>query len=356
MLRRLVNNERGSVIVLFALALTVLAGIAGMVVDVGYLYGQHARLQNGVDAACLAGAARLPNTVYAADMAEDYAESNGLVPANLEAAFSQGNRRIDLTYTENFPTFFFNVLGINNVSIKVTAAAALDVGGPFGFTIFSGSDTDILPLNGSSLYVDGSMHSDQRLRINGSGITVTGNIEAAGRDGADGDIQVNGTNINVLGTRTENAARIPMPDYSAQIEAIAAQRYGASQSFNGGNINVDGSIYVNGEVTFNGNSISGTGSVLATGDIHNNGNNITQTGDGDVFLYSQNGDIHINGNNIAIDATLYAPNGNIVINGNNITINGRIVGNTVTINGTGNTVNGASNPVTSLSVSPRLVE
>ena len=350
MLRRLVNNERGSVIVLFALALTVLAGIAGLVVDVGYLYGQHARLQNGVDAACLAGAARLPNTVYAADMAEDYAESNGLVPANLEAAFSQGNRRIDLTYNETFPTFFFNVLGINNVSIKVTAAAALDVGGPFGFTIFSGSDTDILPLNGSSLYVDGSMHSDQRLRINGSSINVTGNVEAHDT------ITVNGTGITIGGTRTEGVGRIDMPDYTEQIKAIAATTYTTSQTFNGTTISVDGSMYVNGGVTFNGNNISGTGSILATGNITNNGNAITQTGEGQTFLYSSNGNITINGNNITIDAILYAPHGSITINGNNITVNGRLIGSTVTINGTGNTVNGASNPVTSLPVSPRLVE
>ncbi|MDR7866092.1 MAG: Tad domain-containing protein [Sporomusaceae bacterium] len=356
MLRRLVNNERGGVIVLFALALTVFSGLAGLVVDVGYLYLQHARLQNGVDAACLAGAAYLPSAASASDVAGDYAEENGLARAKLTSAFANGNRRLELTYTESFETFFLRVLGIDSASIRVAAAAELVVGGPFGFTIFSGSDTDILPLNGSSLYVDGSVHSDQRLRINGSGITVTGNIEAAGRDGMDGDIQINGTNINILGTRSENAARIPMPDYSAQIQAIAAQRYATSQSFNGGDINIDGSIYVNGEVSFNGNNISGSGSVLATGDIHNNGNNITQTGDGDMFLYSQNGDIHINGNDIAIDATLYAPNGNIIINGNNITINGRVVGNTVTINGTGIRVSGESNPVTVLPGTPRLVE
>jgi cytoskeletal protein CcmA (bactofilin family) len=350
MLRRFVNNERGSVIVLFALALTVLTGITGLVVDVGYLYGQHARLQNGVDAAVLAGAARLPNTASAASTAGDYAESNGLARASLVPAFSQNNQRIDLTYTETFPTFFLNVLGIDSASIKVRAAAALDAGGPFGFTIFSGSDTNLLPLNGSNLRVDGSMHSDQNLRINGSSITVTGNAEAHDT------ITVNGFGITIGGTRTEGAARIDMPDYTAQIQAIAATTYSTSQTFNGTSLNVDGSMYVDGSVTFNGNNISGTGSVLATGNITNNGNAITHTGEGQMFLYSSNGNITINGNNITIDAILYAPNGNITINGNNITINGRCIGNTVTLNGSGLTVNGDSNPVTSLPVSPRLVE
>ncbi len=350
MLRRLVNNERGSVIVLFALALTVFAGVAGLVVDVGYLYGQHARLQNGVDAACLAGAARLPNTGSAVSAADDYAESNGLASANLVTAFSQNNRRLNLTYTENFPTFFLNVLGISTASIKVTAAAALDAGGPFDFTIFSGSDTDILPLNGSDVKVYGSIHSDQSLSINGSTILVTGGVEAHD------SIAVHGSKVDIRGTQTEGVDRIDMPDYSAQIRDIAAAKYSTNQTFNGTSLNVDGSMYVDGNVTFNGNKISGTGSIMATGNINNNGNNISQTGNGQLFMYSSNGNIAINGNNITIDAILYAPNGNITINGSNITINGRVIGNRVTMNGSGITVNGDSNPVTSLPVSPRLVE
>lgn len=360
MLRRLAANERGSVVVLFALALTALAGLAGLVVDVGYLYWQHARLQNGVDAACLAGAARLPNTGSADSAADTYARSNGLDPAKLASAFSQSNSRLDLTYTESFDTFFMRVFGLDSVAIKVAAAAALKAGGPFGFTIFSGSDTNILPINGSSLYVDGSVHSDQQLRINGSGITITGNAEAAGRDGTNPDIITNGTNINILGSRTEDAARIDMPNYTSYVQSIATQVYSTGQTFNGNNIDVGGSMTVNGNVSFNGTGLtytaSGDGILMATGNITNNGNNITQSSGGELLLYSSDGNITINGNNITIDGTLYAPHGSVTINGNNITINGRVIGNTVTINGTGNKVCGEANPVTVLPGTPALVE
>ena len=62
MFRRLAGNQKGSVIALFAVTLIGLVIMAGLVTDVGYLYVQHARLQNGVDAAALAGASQLPNT------------------------------------------------------------------------------------------------------------------------------------------------------------------------------------------------------------------------------------------------------------------------------------------------------
>jgi Flp pilus assembly protein TadG len=344
MLRRLANNQKGSVIALFAVVLVGFTGMLGLVVDVGYYYVEHARLQNGVDAAVLAGASQLPSTTSAQTMAASYAQRNGLLKGTLVSTFSNGNNRLDVTYTEHFQTFFLNLLGFTGVDIKVAAAAQLaGSSGPFNYTIFSGSDFDMLPLNGSRLYVDGSVHSDDNLKINGSNITVTGLAEAVAQ------INVNGNNISIGSQSANTGKRIDMPDYSSQIKASALTTYNASQQYNGNNLNVDGNISVNGDFQMNGTTIAGNGVILATGNIKNNGNNITHTGDGgQVCYYSQNGDININGNDITIDGILYAPNGSIHINGNNITINGRIIGSTVQINGSNFTVNGATNPVTSL--------
>jgi hypothetical protein len=350
MLRRIRNNQRGSAIALFALGLTVLAGLAGLVVDAGYLYVQQARLQNGVDAACLAGAAYLPNTAAADDAAITYAKENKLLPEKLESEFG-GNNLIRLKYTEVFDTFFFRLLGVDKATIRVAAAAILPVGvtGPSILALQRNANNPTLIINGSGLYVDGSIHSNSLLRMNGWA-TVTGDATSSGSPLSLGN------NVNVQGNKADGADFIDAPDYSAQIDALPTQSYGTSQRFNGNNTTIDGTISVNGNVDINGNNISGNGSILATGDIHNNGNAITQTGDGQMFIYTSDGNIHINGNNITIDATLFAPHGDIVINGNNITITGRVIGNTVTINGSGIRVNGESGSGAGQTASPRLVE
>jgi hypothetical protein len=48
------NDDRGATIVLIAIALAVVLGMAGLVVDVGALYEERRELQNGADAAVLA--------------------------------------------------------------------------------------------------------------------------------------------------------------------------------------------------------------------------------------------------------------------------------------------------------------
>lgn len=352
MLMRLLREQRGSALVMVAAGMVFLLLMAGLVIDVGHLYLQKTIAQNGVDAAALAGATALPDQAVATNRAEHYADLN-LEGGTLAAPdFSKGPGRIDLTYSKIVPTFLMKIANYfyegsyDKVTVRVAAAAKLRYGGgPFAYTIFSGSDFDMLPLNGSRLYVDGSVHSDADLRINGSDITVTGAAEAHGI------VRVNGSQLNIP-TQISNAARITMPDFSQQIsdQAAAANHvFNGNKTYNGGQISVDGSIHVNGSVTLNGNTISGTGAILASGgDININGNIINNSAGDQVCLYSQTGSIHINGNNITVNGIIYAPNGDIHINGSNITVNGRIIGNTVKINGSNFRVNGQNVEVTSL--------
>lgn len=363
MLIRLLREERGSTIVLLAAAIAAIMLMAGLVVDVGFLYFQKTVAQTGVDAAALAGAADLPDQAVAGDDAKHYVLLNHLDAAALAPPdYSKAPGRIDLTYTKDFDTFFMKLISLldpgssGKVTIRVAAAAVNPLmASPFAFTIFSGSPFDMLPLNGSRLYVDGSVHSNGDLRINGSDITVTGVAEAHGT------VTVNGAKLNIP-DQVSGAPFIDMPDFSSEISAEAAAAnhvYPGDKTFDGGPLNVDGSIHVNGSVTINGNTITGNGAILAgpTGDITINGNIISASTTDQVALYSQTGDIHINGNGITIDGIIYAPQGGIHINGNDITVNGRVVGNTVFINGTNFRVNGQNVPITSLPLGgPKLVQ
>ena len=61
------RDESGQVLVFVAFILTVIVGMAALVVDVGSWYQAHRHLQTAADAAALAGAQELPNQSLAAD-------------------------------------------------------------------------------------------------------------------------------------------------------------------------------------------------------------------------------------------------------------------------------------------------
>ena len=50
------REQRGSVIIIFAVCLFLLVGLAALAVDIGYVYTTRSELQNVADAAALAGA------------------------------------------------------------------------------------------------------------------------------------------------------------------------------------------------------------------------------------------------------------------------------------------------------------
>lgn len=130
----------------------------------------------------------------------------------------------------------------------------------------------------------------------------------------------------------------------------------SNQHWNGNYIDVDGGIYVDGDIHMNGNHINGTGVILATGDVHLNGNTLYAVAGDEICIYSQ-GDIQINGNNIKIVGILYAPDGEIRFSGNDITVEGRVIGNTVRFSGNNISIQGNDAALTSVAISGcRLVE
>lgn len=61
-IRKFISKEQGFVIVYVAIALIAIIAIAGLVIDIGYMYVVKGQLQNAADAASLAGAAKLDGT------------------------------------------------------------------------------------------------------------------------------------------------------------------------------------------------------------------------------------------------------------------------------------------------------
>ncbi|MCR4442487.1 MAG: pilus assembly protein TadG-related protein [Peptococcaceae bacterium] len=344
MLKKHLSNEKGTAIVLLALAMASLLGLTGLVADVGLLYVKKQAMQNALDAACLAGAQELPDTGAAEAKALEYAALNGVNAAEIEIFFTNNNQKLTLSCSKTQNLFFLPVLGIDSASLHAVAAAEAGTPGQaFDYALFSGSSSNTLRLNGNNLSIKGSAHTNQNFRANGNYIQLTGACEAVGT------ISANGNYIEIP-YRYPNSSNVEMPDYSDEIQAqaqAAGQVFDTTVQFNGNNINVDHSIYVNGDVHINGNTIDGTGAILAAGDIHINGNCVSASVQDQVCIYSQ-GNISINGNNITIEGVLYAPGGSIQFNGNYITIKGKVIGNTVSFNGNYISIAGDKCTVTSL--------
>ena len=71
------NRESGQALVIFVLFLPVLIGFCALVLDVGNLYAQKRFVQNAADAAVLAGAQNLPDSIAAQAQAQSYVTKNG---------------------------------------------------------------------------------------------------------------------------------------------------------------------------------------------------------------------------------------------------------------------------------------
>ncbi|MGH6926994.1 MAG: pilus assembly protein TadG-related protein, partial [Dongiaceae bacterium] len=72
----LARDERGGVLPLVGLSLTVILGFAALAIDVTYQRALDAQLEATADAAALAAASQLPNETKARETALAYAESN----------------------------------------------------------------------------------------------------------------------------------------------------------------------------------------------------------------------------------------------------------------------------------------
>jgi len=339
------NQEKGNTTIIVALFLIGLVGLCALVIDVGRLYWEANKLQNAVDAAALAAAQDLPDTASAADTACEYIEANGFQPSEIQISFSNGNKTIDITSSRTVNFIFARLLGFESTSIHPQASASIDsMGGPFNYVLFSGSASTTLTLNGSSQYVQGSSHTNKNFVANGSKITITGACEAVGT------VTVNGSQIDIP-NRLPGSAYIEMPDFSDAIKQqaqAAGQAYSGSKTFSGSYLDVSSPIYVDGNVTVNGSHFCGRGCVLATRSITFNGSHLNETPSDAVCFYSKNGNITVNGSNAVFEGILYAPSGSITLNGSNQTVHGRVIGNTVTINGSNLQIIGGTSELNAL--------
>lgn len=126
------RREEGQVVVMSALCLIVVVGMAGFVLDVGSWFRLQRATQSTVDAAALAGAQDLPDTFAANSSARTFASNNGGV-AGATITFAStyaANGVVDtikVTQAKPATGLFSKLLGLSTVTVHAHAAAVTAV-------------------------------------------------------------------------------------------------------------------------------------------------------------------------------------------------------------------------------------
>jgi len=127
----------GQVLVLFVFALGALFAILAMVIDVGNIWSNSLHVQQAAEAAAMAGVPSMPGDFTSAkSKALAEAARNGFSSAGgstvTPAVNVESDRRLDVTVTRTYGTFFLRALGINTVTVSRTATAEYTLPVPMG--------------------------------------------------------------------------------------------------------------------------------------------------------------------------------------------------------------------------------
>jgi hypothetical protein len=131
-------SQRGQVLILFAIAIPIILGFAGLAIDIGVMMSTRTSQQRGADAAALAAAVAWFSNPAATEAqleadAIDYAEKNGYPASDVTVDFPATCGRQGVNYTQCVgvtisqikPTYLLGVLGIEDGKVEARAVAAI---------------------------------------------------------------------------------------------------------------------------------------------------------------------------------------------------------------------------------------
>lgn len=391
------RREAGSVMIFTAILLPVLCGLAGLALDVSYLYGQRQATQQAADAAAEAGAIAMAQQYSTSTVKSDashyaavngYSSSNSTVQVNVPpvsppASGSYSSQYVQVVITVHTQNWLSRILGVVGLSSTVQAVA---------------SSTAVLTNNGLLWVLDhgsnGALSSNGNgcLMVNGQTWVNSGSANAITNSGpgcGDGhafdisQISVVGgwnsgccspTPASMSQAVADPLARITMPSYSNGFwqlpdgTALSTQTLSTNTLSPGvyvGGITISG----NGNYTLNpgiyimdggGFSISGGATVNASGVFIYNGSStgtcgaISLSGNGTHILSSptsgtyqgvvlaqdrtcNTGDTIVGGSGLSISGAIYLPKASLSLQGNSGISNdlmARIIVNTLSVGGT----------------------
>jgi Flp pilus assembly protein TadG len=339
---KILNDEQGQVLVLTALAMTLLLCFLALAIDVGQLYYTQRQLQTAADAAALSGALEssqcgaTSNCLAMQQAAQAALVENGISGATLytQCAATKGTGTeltlnngpcalgsadpnykntgyIEAVASRQTPTFFASLMGFKSVDVTARSEAAL---GPpqFCLDVLNPTASQAMLMNGNSsldahcgVIVDSS--SGTALLANGHVTLTASAINVHGQDLLNGNPSVSPTPQLNAPTQPDPLANTPVPQssgcgatttspYTGSPHQVTVNGGGQAAVFNPG-------TYCGG-ITLNGNA-SGSfnpGTYIIQGPMVVNGGD-TITGNGVTFYFATSS-LTMNGNT---HADLVAP-------------------------------------------------
>ncbi|HEY64583.1 MAG TPA: hypothetical protein G4O02_08425 [Caldilineae bacterium] len=133
---RQLSREEGQSLVITALAMIALLGMTALIIDGGYAYAQHRRMQNAADLATLAGARALGLGLSEWEIEQEisyYAQANGadtfsyyFIDANGQPVGSlSAARGVAVTTQHTFDTFLAAIIGKDRITVAADSKATL---------------------------------------------------------------------------------------------------------------------------------------------------------------------------------------------------------------------------------------
>lgn len=383
--RRLQRDDSGAVLILAALAMLLLLGIAALSIDGGRGLNEERDTQNAADNAALAAAWAAcngddPQTAGTASAVANGFDNNGTT--NTVTITDLGNGRFGATIASTIDGTFSKALGTDTVTARSAAVATCDINsGLGGFALFSGSTTCgpvDLNLTGSSQVIEGGIHSNDQLMINGNNAlpsSIYGPVTAVVSIAHHGVIFYDNPGDTTPSTPGTNPRQgVPELPYPAEYD-ITDYAPGGTQALLAGvdyfsfptdkvwqnETLASGLYYVDGDVDIRQNVVGEHVTIVATGQIQirGNGNLVNTITDATDPLYGpydptglalfstyRNGVASCNRDAIKWSGSShdwggiqYAPYGNVDMSGaSNVSFNGSIIAYNINLSGSDMTI------------------
>lgn len=280
-------TRRGSILILTAILLTVLMGIASLAIDFGNLSDYRHRMQSAADAAAIAGAREVKRTSSISNgdvqtFVYHDAASNGFtngvngvvitVNRGPEAgSFFHNTKYVEVLITRAVPTYFMGLFGRPTINVGVRAVAGQD-GSPSGCiyalgagaTAFQTASTATINVPGCDILVNGGMFTGDAY-IAAHAINVHGSLGGSPQktdfviDGVDHSTPTTGA---VAITDPYSGTPVPTPGTCTTIPSgptvvLSPGTYCGDIQYNGVNVTFGAGLYVlkNGSLKISGSSV-----------------------------------------------------------------------------------------------------
>ncbi len=241
------HTERGQILIMAVLLITVLLGLVGLAVDAWFAYAQRRQTQNAADEAALAGAHRLlegGSIASAMTAAHDYVHANGFnitascppicIPP-LSGPHAGDVKYVEVTVEEQPTTFFIHALLSGGSTVQGRGVAGfLLFPEPYALIVLNTSDCLAFEMKGgaSMTITDGGIMVNSDCGLNAFRKTGSGDLLVDGSIDVAGGIDVGGSGVispspnpNRPWAVSDPLALLPPPDpaaYQAQGAGTAA--------------------------------------------------------------------------------------------------------------------------------------